>query len=66
MQITNKRKTCEQHISQRNRALIETQMIEFLKAVIFGFSWSNDFILSTTMASLGSEVLNSHVLFDMI
>ena len=42
------------------------EMIEFLKTVIFGFSQSNDFILSMTMSSLGSEVLNSHLLRDMI
>ena len=42
-------------------------MVEFLKAVIFGFLQSNDFILSSIMSSLGSEVLNySHVLRDMI
>ena len=42
------------------------EMIEFLKAVIFGLSQSNDFILSTTMSSSGSEVLNFHLLRDMI
>ena len=39
-------------------------MIEFLKAVIFGFLKLNDFILSMITSKLGSEVFNSQVLRD--